>query len=204
MITYNKISKSYQDKILFNKLTIQIDSGSKTVIHAPSGSGKTTLIKMLLGFDTPDSGSISIDNQVLDKHSLHNIRKKIAYVSQDADLNLNTIDIILDEIFNYKVNKHITNYQQQFVVLAREFGLDHKTLHQHVNQLSGGERQRVSLIIALLLDRDIIILDEITSGLDTDLTQCIINYILKLEKTVLIISHDPQWLESDQVKVVTL
>lgn len=63
-------------------------------------------------------------------------------------------------------------------------------LSKNINQLSGGEKQRLAFVIIILLDRKIWILDEITSSLDQDMKEKVINYILNTNKTVILVSHD--------------
>ena len=72
----------------------------------------------------------------------------------------------------------------------KEFNLDSNILSKNINQLSGGEKQRLAFVIIILLDRKIWILDEITSSLDQDMKEKVINYILNTNKTVILVSHD--------------
>lgn len=203
MIYIRKICKKFNNQILFEDFSLDINCNDKILLSAPSGSGKTTLIKFLMGFEIIDSGEIIVDNIQLNSHNIKKIREKIAYVSQDADLELDTIENILDEIFKYKINKNIEDYNSNFKKLCDVFLLDKDIVYKNISSLSGGERQRVALIIALLLDRKILILDEITSGLDLNLKIIIRDYIINLNKTVIIISHDPIW-DSENIREVIL
>lgn len=204
MIKLSNISKKFGSKELFNNLNIQINRNEKIILRAPSGSGKTTLVKLLLGFEKPDAGNITINNLSLSRSTLRSVRQHIAYVSQDADLAQSTVKAVFDNVFNYKVNRHIEGYQKKFLELSHHFGLEEDIYKKEVKSLSGGERQRVALILALVLDRDIMILDEITSGLDAELKHNIKNYILALDKTIIIISHDEIWHTENGLKEVKL
>ena len=204
MIELKHISKNFGEKKLFTDFNLTIPTGDKVLFSAPSGAGKTTLIKMFMGFERPDSGTISIAQETMTKHTLRGIREKIAYVSQDTDLNRGSLLEQLDLIFAYKVNRHILNYKEQFQALAPTFSLAPTILNEDISRLSGGERQRVALIIALILDRDYLILDEITSGLDSTLKQCIGDYVMALNKTVIIVSHDELWRQYKDLKEVSL
>lgn len=204
MIRFNEISKTYGNKILFDDLSIAIEVNDKVILRAPSGSGKTTLVKLLLGFEKPDKGDIIVGGLPLNKYNLKQVRHNIAYVSQDADLALSTVSEVFDMVFNYKANKHIHDYRKQFQALSQQFGLEKSIFTKETKQLSGGERQRVAFILALILDREIMVLDEITSGLDSFLKQTIKDYVLNLNKTILIISHDEIWHNESTLKEVKL
>lgn len=204
MIELKNIKKTFGEKRLFSDFNLIIPTGGKLLLSAPSGAGKTTLIKMLMGFERPDNGSISFDNEVMNKHSLRHIREQIAYVSQDTDLNAGTLIEQLDHIFSYKINRSITNYKEQFEHYAPLFSLSPRILNEGISRLSGGERQRVALVIAIILNRDYLILDEITSGLDKKLKQEIGDYVMNLNQTVIIVSHDDIWHQYDALKAVVL
>ncbi len=204
MIELKNITKTFGEKRLFSDFNLTIPTGDKVLLSAPSGAGKTTLIKMFMGFERPDNGTVSIGNEVMNKHSLRHIREQIAYVSQDTDLNSGSLVEQLDQIFSYKVNLSITDYKEKFLHYAPIFSLSTSILYEDISRISGGERQRVALIIALLLDRDYLILDEITSGLDSTLKQEIGDFVMNLKKTVIIVSHDDIWHQFDGLKEVAL
>jgi len=204
MIKLNNITKHYGDKKLFTDFQLTIDPKEKVLITAPSGSGKTTLIRLIMGFEIPECGSVTIDGQTLDKDTIPSIREKIAYVSQDTDLGLGTVRQQLNLIFNFKVNRHLTSYTQNFQAICPDFHLTGDIIDEDVSKLSGGERQRVALIIALLLGRPIMILDEITSGLDSHLKHHIADKLNQLDKTVVIISHDDIWQGYPAIREVSL
>lgn len=204
MIQLTDITKEFGDKKLFNNFQLHITTGEKILISAPSGSGKTTLIRMLMGFEVPDAGLITIGEQTMDKHSLKTIRGQIAYVSQDTDLSYGTVEAQLNTVFSYKINRHIEAYIEKFKTYCPNFNLPTTILEEDVIKLSGGERQRVALIIALLLNRPYLILDEITSGLDHQLKKQIADYVVTLDKTIIIVSHDTIWLDYDGLRGVSL
>lgn len=203
MIGYSNINKSYGDKVLFKDFNLEIKAGEKVLLSASSGSGKTTLIRFLLGFDKPDSGDIIVDDMTLNHHNLRSIREKIAYVSQDTDLPSLTTEALLDKIFAYKVNHHIKDYKDDFLELSKAFQLDDQVLSTQIQEFSGGERQRIGLIIALLLNRPYLLLDEITSGLDHELKALIMHHIMHLDATVIIVSHDALWKSESSLREVT-
>lgn len=193
MITFQNITKSYHHKTIMNHLSASINVGDKLLLSGPSGSGKTTLFKLILGFEKPDEGSIFINDIEIKKNNLQAIRKQIAYVSQDSDLDTTTLETLLHATFSYKINRHIKDYTDRFLSYCQHFKLDDDVLTKKTTSLSGGERQRAALALALTLDRPVLLLDEVTSGLDADLKDHLITTLSGLNKTILVISHDDAW-----------
>jgi len=204
MLQLKNIGKTFGQTTLFDHFSLQIQKNEKILLVAPSGRGKTTLLRFLLGFEVPDYGEIYFNNQLLDKITIKSIRASLAYVSQDADLAQTDLQTLLDTIFHYKINRHITDYLSKFKELTLFFHLDSAILTKQTQALSGGERQRVALIIAFLLNRPFLILDEITSGLDYELKCLIRDYVLEQDKTILIVSHDTIWKNTPLIREVYL
>ena len=202
MIELNKITKHFGDKKLFTNYSLWVSSREKILISAPSGSGKTT--RRLMGFELQDKGQVTIGGKTMNHHNIRDIRSQISYVSQDTDLNDEPLRNQLETIFTYKVNRHIQDWEEKFESLRPVYMLPDNILDEDINKLSGGERQRVALIIALLLDRPIMILDEITSGLDNALKRTIVEDLLNSDKTILIVSHDEVWHGHDNIREVSL
>ncbi|MFD3157106.1 ATP-binding cassette domain-containing protein [Haloimpatiens sp. FM7330] len=201
LIQFKDINLKFKDKIIFDNFNMDVLKGEKIVLNAPSGKGKSTLFKLLLGFQKIDRGTILFNNKILEKKTLVYFRKNIGYVSQDVDFKNGKIGDLIDEIFSYNCNKHIKITKEQITHLVEYFNLPKDTLEKEVKQLSGGERQRLGLIICILLDRPVWLLDEVTSGLDKYMKEKVVNYVLKQDKTVLIISHDKIWTENNLVRV---
>ncbi len=201
MIVFKNISFSFDKKQLFNNFNLLIKENEKILINAPSGSGKTSLVKMLLGI-IKFNGEIYLNDVLLSPKTKNIFRKNISYVSQDVDLqNLITKDLI-KEILSYKVNRHIKYDEQKIEEYLNQLDLSIEHLDKLINELSGGERARIGLVISLLLNRKILIVDEITSGIDELLKHKIINFICTLDKTVIIISHDKLWENHKNIRVV--
>lgn len=204
MIKFENIDLKFDGKILFQNFNMDISKGEKILLRAPSGKGKSTLIKLLLGFIKQDKGDILYNKQKLSKDNVHYFRKNIAYVSQDIDLRNKIVWDLITEIFSYKLNKNITVTKDKVMELFNYFELPEGTLHKEVKQLSGGQRQRLGLIICILLDREVWLLDEITSGLDNKLKEKVARYVLDQDKTILIVSHDDVWIEQNNLRIEEL
>jgi len=190
------------DKVLFNNFNIKIREGEKVLLNAPSGSGKSTLFRAFLGFQRINSGEIIFDGKKLAKNTLNYFRQNSCYVSQDVDLRNEVVSELLKEIFSYKCNKNTTIEQRKVKELFSYFDLQEDMFTKNVKELSGGERQRLGLIICILLNRKIWLLDEVTSGLDKKMKEKVVEFILKSDKTVIIISHDSDWVKNEMLRIV--
>ncbi|WKY47978.1 ATP-binding cassette domain-containing protein [Eubacteriaceae bacterium ES3] len=190
VIEYRNINLKFKEQVLFKDFNLVIEKGEKVLLSAQSGSGKTTLIKMLMGFIQPDSGEISVDGVLLSEKNVSTVRKKITYISQDADIPKGVVGEVFKEVFSFHANRHIDYNQTMLINHLSEFSLPAETVEKQVDDLSGGERQRLAMIMGILLDREICVLDEITTGLDLALKEKAVSRLMSLQKTMLIISHD--------------
>jgi len=193
-IDFQNVSLSLGQKQVFSELNLSIDKGEKWLLQGPSGSGKTCQLRMILGFVQPDAGNVYLDGEVLTCNNVWSLRRRMAYVSQDVQIGTGTVEQVIRDILDYRANRHLTFREKEVLTFFERFDLGEAHLRQSVRQLSGGERQRLALIIALLLDRDLYLLDEVTSAIDADLREAVIQYLGKLDsKTMLVVSHDPGW-----------
>ncbi len=190
MINFKNISLKFNDKIILNNFNLIVNAGEKILISGVSGKGKTTLLKLLLGFSTPNSGNIFVDNLELNEQTINIIRNKIGYMPQSTPFLNVKVEKLIHTIFNYKENLKTKLDMSILIQTLKEFNLDSNILSKNINQLSGGEKQRLAFVIIILLDRKIWVLDEITSSLDQDMKEKVINYILNTNKTVILVSHD--------------
>ena len=201
LIQFKDINLKFKDNIIFENFTMNVMKGEKILLSAPSGKGKSTLFKLLLGFQKVDHGDVAFNGKRLETNTLKYFRLNIAYVSQDVDLRNQKVWDSMMEIFSYKHNRHIKVTKQKVIDLMVYFNLSTDIIDKEVKKLSGGERQRLGLIICILLDRDVWLLDEITSGLDKDMKERVVDYVLKQNKTILIISHDKIWRKNDLIRI---
>lgn len=202
MIGLYKISLAYKDCKIFDNFCCEIQDGAKLLLNARSGAGKTTFFQLLLGFTVPDEGEVIFDGKVLTVDTVTEIRRKMAYLSQDVDIPLGHVRSVVDTILNYKFNKGITLNEERLAELLDYFELGQGVLEKNIEELSGGERQRLLLIVLIILDRKIYLLDEPTSALDVGLKYKVRDYFLQIPATVMVISHDKEWNEDGRMSVL--
>jgi putative ABC transport system ATP-binding protein len=189
-LEFRDIQLKFDERMIFSDFNLEIEQLEKVLFCAPSGRGKTSLVKMLLGFVVPDAGEILVDGIRLSGATVNSIRSKISYVSQDADIPKGIVRDVFAAVFKFPVNRHV-NYQEAVLSKWLEtMALPEDTLERNIDALSGGERQRLALILGILLDRDIWVLDEITTGLDLELKTKMVELLLDYDKTILVVSHD--------------
>lgn len=186
-IEFKNVSFKYEstEKLVLENVSFVIEPGDKIAILGPTGSGKSTLMKLLLRFYEPTSGEIFVDDIALNTISKTSIRNKIGIVLQKAFLFSDTIENNIS--YTQKTNKEnileiakisgLTNIDSVFVnglkTIVGEKGVS----------LSGGQKQRVSLARTLLSKPDVLILDDVTSAVDTVTEKEILENLDKLDKT---------------------
>ncbi len=203
LIKYENIGFSFENRKILSGFNLTVKKNQKILLRGKSGTGKTTLLKTLLGFTKPSEGTIYFRNRIIDSKTCWEARKEIAYVVQDTDLGEGKVKSLLDDIFSYRANKEKLDHEK-LRAFIRELELEDDILEKNFQELSGGEKQRIGILIALLLNRSIYLLDEVTSALDAKLKKKIADYFLAREDwTLLIVSHDREW-ERDGMKTINI
>jgi len=202
MIKLEQINLMLRQQPIFTNLNLHIKKNKKILLKMPSGAGKSTLLKVIMGYIPLNSGNILIDGEILGQNNIDTLRQKIAYIGQNIFFTEESVEKYIELIFSFQKNKGIKLSNSSLYKLLKNFDLDKSILKKSPSLLSGGEKQRIALILVLLLDREILLLDEVTSGLDHDLKIKVIEIIKDLDKTVIVSSHDNQWLDYDEFEVV--
>ncbi len=191
MIVINDLRLSVQGRTIVSAFSLEVKRGQKAVVSGPSGSGKTTLLRAVMGFVEPAGGWISIDGLRLDGRSVWQARRRMAYVSQELDLGEGTVGDTLRRPFGYRASRGLRWDEDRLRHLLSELMLAGAILQQDARSLSVGEKQRVALASSLMLERPILVLDEVTSGLDAESRQAVLGLIRRTEDlTVLAAAHD--------------
>lgn len=197
-IEFSDVSFSYKNKKnikILDSVNFKINKNDIIGIIGDSGSGKSTLLNILLGFLTPDSGSLKFNNSIVGEDNL-SIRSKVFYIPQQSFFLDDTIEKNIALGFNEdEIDRDLLNLS------LHKAGLDNFIDNLHMGtktiigengvKISGGQKQRISIARSFYHKREIVILDESTNALDEKNTTKIINEIksLSFEKTFIIVSH---------------
>ena len=168
---FHDVSFRYQeDQPVLRHLDLHVRAGETIAIVGESGSGKTTILNLVLGFNKPTDGTVTVDGKDMREIDLQSYRRHLAIVPQTSVLFSGSIrdnityglpDVSEEQIAQAVRAAHLTNF-----IASLPQGLDTR-LDEHGGNLSGGQRQRISIARALIRDPDVIIFDEATSALDT-------------------------------------
>jgi tungstate transport system ATP-binding protein len=189
------IEQHYDGRKVLSIKNLSLDENQIIGFFGPNGSGKSTLFSLLSFIDKPSFGEISfngISNKKMDLES----RQSVVMVPQNPYLLKRTV--FENIAYGLKLRKQTDNLKEKVEEALFLVGLDKAFINRKWSQLSGGEAQRVALAARLILKPKVLILDEPTSGVDTNSAQLIKEAILsakqKYNTTIFISSHDHNWL----------
>ncbi len=188
------VSKSYPGGYGVKPIDYYLDRATTAVLIGPSGCGKSTLLRMILGLIQPDSGSVFLDGEELTSENALRIRKKVGYVVQDGGLfpHLTGRENVL--LMSRYLKRDVCQSEKRLMELMELTKLPPCALDRYPAQLSGGQKQRLSLMRALMLNPDLLLLDEPMGALDPmirmDLQKDLRQIFRTLKKTVIMVTHD--------------
>ena len=214
ILSVENLTKTYGERILFDKITFGISQGDKIAIVARNGSGKSTLLKIIMGKDTPDDGRVVFRNDL-----------RIGYLDQNPEFNesstieeniFNADSIIVKAVKEYEYlleHDNAENHQQRMedviskidelnawdfennvkIILSK---LDIHDLERNISELSGGQRKRVALAKLLIDEPDLILMDEPTNHLDLEMIEWLENYLTRSTLSLLMVTHDRYFLDN--------
>lgn len=204
-IVITHLSKHYNATPVLNHIELAIDHGSVLALLGPSGCGKTTLLRLIAGFEHPDTGTIAFDGHIVASKQTHLPPEKrgIGYVPQEGALFPH---LSVEGNIRYGLRQHPAPQTRidEILELTGLEGLGKRFPHE----LSGGQQQRVALARALAPDPSLILLDEPFNALDLDLRRnmCedVVGVLRHTGTTTVLVSHDPgeAFSVADQVAVM--
>jgi len=188
------VRKTFNGKPALEDVSLATARGKTTALIGPSGCGKSTVFGLMTGLLKPDSGAISFEDQPLTPMRLQAVRRRLGYVIQDGGLfphlsGLANVTLMARHI-GWGAEK-ISARVEELSTLTR---LSPQLLARYPAEISGGQRQRISLMRALMLDADVLLLDEPLAALDpmvrAEMQDELAAIFRRLNKTVVIVTHD--------------
>ncbi len=187
---FEKLTHSYDDKILFLEADLEVERGDRIAFVGPNGAGKSTLLRLVMGGESPDDGSARLGE--------HNVIA--SYFEQNQaealDLDKTVIDTLFEAVPDWT--------QTQVRSLLGSFGFSNDSVFKEAGKLSGGEKARLALALMLLAPCNLLVLDEPTNHLDIPAKQMLEDALMAYEGAALLVSHDRYFIARVANKIVEL
>jgi putative ABC transport system ATP-binding protein len=195
MLTVENLSFKTKDKVILSKLNVKVLDGEFVTIAGASGSGKSTLLKLIANLICPTEGKIIYNGIDIKTVDIPRYRQEVSYCFQQPTLFGETVLDNLEFPFLVRKEKFSDTRVRALLTLV---DLDEAYLEKPITELSGGERQRVALIRNLVFPPKILLLDEVTTGLDETSKQIVHQFIADVHAqgiTILQVTHDREEIE---------
>lgn len=205
IIRLKNISFSYDKRVVFKDISLEVYEGDRIGLIGPNGSGKTTLLHIIMGLLTPQSGTIEIFGKIRNKEKdFIEVRQKIGFLFQDSDSQLFCPTVKEDIAFG-PLNLGKTKKEAMEIVRDTCNILGLEGFEDRVTfKLSGGEKKLVALATIIAMKPVCYLLDEPSSGLDENTTERLLHYLKNNTKTYLLVSHDRDFITKATDKVYIL
>ncbi|HEY0124479.1 MAG TPA: amino acid ABC transporter ATP-binding protein [Rhizobium sp.] len=206
----NHLSADYSGHKVLNDVSFTVDRGSIVSLIGPSGSGKSTILRVLAGLLPPVGGEVLLNGKTVNYRNasdIKSVRDCLTIVFQQFNLFQNMTALQNVTVAPVKIRKRVRKeVEAEAVEILKKVGLGHK-LHAYPDQLSGGQQQRVAIARAVALKPEILLLEEVTSALDPELVQEVLDTIRMLAAegmTMLTVSHEMGFVREVSSKVLFL
>lgn len=183
VISFDGVSKSFGDRLLLDRVSFSLPPGAIVGIIGPNGAGKSTLFRMIVGQETPDSGSVTLGSTV-----------RLSYVDQSRDA-LQNDKTVWEAISGGADILTVGKYETPSRAYIGRFNFKGADQQKIVGNLSGGERGRLHLAQTLIRGGNVLLLDEPSNDLDVETLRALEDALLEFAGTVLVISHDRWFLD---------
>lgn len=194
MLQYEGVVKRFGPVVALDGVSLECARGRTTALLGPSGCGKSTLLRLAVGLVRPDAGAVRIDGEPVEAGRLTALRRRIGYVIQEGGLfphlDVRANVTLMARHLGWDAGRIEARYRELLELVKLPTGVSARA----PEELSGGQRQRVSLMRALMLDPELLLLDEplgaldpmIRHGLQLDLK----DLFATLSRTVVLVTHD--------------
>jgi len=185
ILNAEKISKTYGEKVLFDKVVLGVNKGDKIGVIGVNGTGKSTFLKIIAGIEEPDAGEIVSGRGVT-----------VSYLAQASQFNPG------DTIVGYVIKDKNNASEAEAKTILTKLGIT--DFDAAINTLSGGQRKRIALARTLVSPAEVLILDEPTNHLDSDMVIWLEEYIKKFKGELIMVTHDRYFLDNVTNRIVEL
>jgi phospholipid/cholesterol/gamma-HCH transport system ATP-binding protein len=198
LVSVENVHKSFGDQKVLDGMNLRVGKGETLAVLGRSGTGKSVLLRIIIGLQQPDSGTVRVHNQEivgLTLDEMSEIRKKMGFLFQNGALydSLTVEQNVAFPMQHHKRDMTEAELGERVKNLLTEVGME-KAAQKMPSDLSGGMRKRVGLARALALGPDVLLLDEPTAGLDPISSSEIDDLVLKLQKehqmASIVVTHD--------------
>ena len=190
LINIENITKSYTDSLLFDEASFAVNEQEKVGIIGINGTGKTTLLKMIVGLEQPDKGTITRANHIV-----------IRYLSQHPvfDEGATALECVMK---NNLTHDNEWSLESEAKSMLQKLGIT--DYDQKVDNMSGGQRKRIALANTLLSQADVLVLDEPTNHLDSTMADWLEEYLKSFRGALVMVTHDRYFLDSVSNRIVEI
>lgn len=185
ILNAEKISKTYGEKVLFDKVVLGVNKGDKIGVIGVNGTGKSTFLKIIAGIEEPNAGEIVSGRGVT-----------VSYLAQAPQFNPG------DTIVSYVIKDKNNASEAEAKTILTKLGIT--DFDAAINTLSGGQRKRIALARTLVSPAEVLILDEPTNHLDSDMVIWLEEYIKKFKGELIMVTHDRYFLDNVTNRIVEL
>lgn len=189
LLTAEKINKSYIEKILLRDVVLGINTGDKIGLIGINGTGKSTLLKIIAGFEIPDSGTVTKSSNV-----------RVGYLPQNPVFEESVT--VLEQVMRDISEQQRESKEFECKSILTKLGIN--SFNKPVSELSGGQKKRVSLASVLVTPSDVLLLDEPTNHMDNYMVDWLENYLASYNGALLMVTHDRYFLDRVTDKIVEL
>lgn len=190
LINIENLTKVYTERKLFDGASFSLQDGEKVGIIGVNGTGKTTLLRMIMGEEETDEGTVTTANHVVMRYLPQHLEFEPEKSSLECVLEGNVTD------------ENRWSVESDAKAMMTRLGI--KDFMQPAGQLSGGQRKRLALISVLLSPADILLLDEPTNHLDNDMADWLEDYLKKWRGALIMVTHDRYFLDSVCNRIVEI
>jgi osmoprotectant transport system ATP-binding protein len=194
LVHFRAVSKVFGNDVAVSDVNLEIPRGQITALIGPSGCGKSTILRLIVGLLTADTGEIQFDGDPIAPGTIMKIRRRLGYVIQDGGLFPHLTARRNLALQSNLFGKNRDEIEKRIAELCALTKFPNNGLGRYPLELSGGQRQRVSLMRALMLSPELLLLDEPFAALDplvrVNLQRDLKEICAQLQQTVLVVTHD--------------